>query len=486
MLRFPVLFCVFVFFTFIHSAEGRAICQNINSDPDGDGYGWENDSTCIVDGSATEAALTNLEHTLCSSTDVDPDGDGWGWENNASCKVQVAVVETNLQETTTTSNVSVSSSSDLYVSEGGSTTLDLSLDSSIYDLSSVYVDTQASNGGTAALYGAILYQHWEGLALTDSFSYRVADYSGVISSPRWISVSIGSVGTSFSEAVDNTSSVANSIASNSTDSSASSTDSGTAGSSDVTLVNTSDNSYSWWKPSASENLKWQLQLQGDIRVISGVDVYAADVTASQGSINAAKGTGAKLKCYISAGSAENWRSDFYSIPSHVLGNAYQNWPGEWWLDTRDISALAPVMRARMDACKSKGFDAIDADNVNGFENDTGFNLSRQDSIQFIQWLADEAHARGLAFSLKNSESIIDDVVDSVDMLQTESCYIYSNCWNASKMSARNKAVFAVEYQDAIDSSSFIQSVCSSVSGYNFSTIYRDRALTPWGVYQSCN
>lgn len=74
MLRFPVLFCVFVFFTFIHSAEGRAICQNINSDPDGDGYGWENEKSCIV-----------VVH--CQSGASDADGDGFGWENNRSCIV---------------------------------------------------------------------------------------------------------------------------------------------------------------------------------------------------------------------------------------------------------------------------------------------------------------------------------------------------------------------------------------------------------------
>jgi len=109
-------------------------------------------------------------------------------------------------------------------------------------------------------------------------------------------------------------------------------------------VDSSKNSVNrWWTPTAREPLRWQLQLQGDIVLIPGVNVYAVDYTASQASINAAKATGAKVMCYISAGSAENWRDDFQQFPKSVVGKAYEGWPGEWWLDTRNIQALSPIM-----------------------------------------------------------------------------------------------------------------------------------------------
>ncbi|MFK7996128.1 MAG: endo alpha-1,4 polygalactosaminidase [Granulosicoccus sp.] len=241
----------------------------------------------------------------------------------------------------------------------------------------------------------------------------------------------------------------------------------------------------WWKPRASDNLKWQLQLQGDIRLIEGVDVYAVDYTASQASINAAKATGAKLMCYISAGSAENWRNDFNRFPPSVVGNAYDGWPGEWWLDTRNINALAPIMRARIQACKNKGFDVIDPDNVNGFENNTGFNISRADSIRYIKWLANEAHKRGMAFSLKNSETLVVNLLDDVDMMQSESCYRWGNCANAGRLSAVNKPVFAVEYEEQISRNAF-RSACNAAAQYNLSMIYRDLYLTPGGTYLACD
>jgi hypothetical protein len=57
------------------------ICELISSDPDGDGWGWENGRSCRVVPGVT------AEYPLCSSEAVDPDGDGWGWENGASCRV---------------------------------------------------------------------------------------------------------------------------------------------------------------------------------------------------------------------------------------------------------------------------------------------------------------------------------------------------------------------------------------------------------------
>jgi len=61
------------------SAAGQAMaatptCSSAASDPDGDGWGWENNQSCKV-------------APKCASAASDPDGDGWGWENNQSCMV---------------------------------------------------------------------------------------------------------------------------------------------------------------------------------------------------------------------------------------------------------------------------------------------------------------------------------------------------------------------------------------------------------------
>lgn len=88
-------------------AQGRVICQDPSSDPDGDGFGWEAGESCISQAdnstdptpepsveepSETEApavATSNGPVPSCSAAAAD-NGDGWGWENNQSCKMVAA------------------------------------------------------------------------------------------------------------------------------------------------------------------------------------------------------------------------------------------------------------------------------------------------------------------------------------------------------------------------------------------------------------
>lgn len=61
-------------------------CVSDASDADGDGYGWENNSSCLV--TAGNDGSNNGGGVFCENGDeTDPDDDGWGWENNASCMV---------------------------------------------------------------------------------------------------------------------------------------------------------------------------------------------------------------------------------------------------------------------------------------------------------------------------------------------------------------------------------------------------------------
>ncbi len=60
-------------------------CQNPDSDLDGDGWGWENNSSCRV-----APPPDNNDIPTCKFPGIsDPDGDGWGWEDGMSCKIGV-------------------------------------------------------------------------------------------------------------------------------------------------------------------------------------------------------------------------------------------------------------------------------------------------------------------------------------------------------------------------------------------------------------
>jgi len=75
----------------IGNGSGLPACQLSTSDPDGDGYGWENDSSCRVSGStaapAAETSGSSAAKPVCANAGSDPDGDGYGWENDRSCIV---------------------------------------------------------------------------------------------------------------------------------------------------------------------------------------------------------------------------------------------------------------------------------------------------------------------------------------------------------------------------------------------------------------
>ncbi|HSR32659.1 MAG TPA: endo alpha-1,4 polygalactosaminidase, partial [Anaerolineae bacterium] len=148
----------------------------------------------------------------------------------------------------------------------------------------------------------------------------------------------------------------------------------------------------WWRPPVNTTWQWQLT---DLPIDQSLDVgmYDIEMFDNDASVVAAlHAQGRKVICYINVGSWEDWRPDKDQLPTSVLGNDYEGWPGEKWLDIRQIDLLAPIMRARFDQCQAKGFDGIEPDNIDGYTNDTGFPLTYQDQLDYNIWLANETHA----------------------------------------------------------------------------------------------
>ncbi|WP_083608214.1 carbohydrate-binding domain-containing protein [Teredinibacter haidensis] len=81
-----VLFVGLASFSYPVFAQDYPTCSSASVDPDGDGWGWENNQSCIVSSSSSGSG----DYPTCSSSSSDPDGDGWGWENNQSCVVSTS------------------------------------------------------------------------------------------------------------------------------------------------------------------------------------------------------------------------------------------------------------------------------------------------------------------------------------------------------------------------------------------------------------
>jgi hypothetical protein len=222
---------------------------------------------------------------------------------------------------------------------------------------------------------------------------------------------------------------------------------------------------------------WQLQLTGTINetILDNVsntkklyDIDLFDTPAA--TISRLKAKNITVACYFSAGSSENWRSDFSSFPASVQGKALDDWPGEKWLDVRQVETLRGIMSKRMDLAVQKGCDAVDPDNVDGYTNDTGFTIKAADQLAYNRMLATEAHKRNLSIGLKNDVDQISQLASDFDWALNEQCYQYDECGAYSAFISQNKAVFGVEYQG--NTSTF----CTKANNANYDWLKKDLEL----------
>jgi hypothetical protein len=204
---------------------------------------------------------------------------------------------------------------------------------------------------------------------------------------------------------------------------------------------------SWWKP--TPGLTIHIQFAGTMDYSKNVSAYDVDVYDTPvEKITALKARGVKVICYFSGGSYEDWRSDAKDFPTSVLGKDMAGWPGEKWLDVRQVSLLMPIMKKRMELAKSKGCDAVDPDNMDGYTNDTGWQgtITYAHQLAYNKAIADQAHALGLSVGLKNDLEQIKDLSDLYDFGINESCMDYNECDYLKGFTVdKNKAVFAIDY-----------------------------------------
>ncbi|KAF2149180.1 glycoside hydrolase family 114 protein [Myriangium duriaei CBS 260.36] len=238
-----------------------------------------------------------------------------------------------------------------------------------------------------------------------------------------------------------------------------------------------------WQPAAGTT--WHISLTQKINPSdpSTPDVDAYDLDLFDGdaaTISALQAKGKAVICYFSAGSSENWRPDFSKFQPADLGSALDGWPGENWLDVKSANVRS-IMSARIDLAAQKGCNAIDPDNVDGYGNNNGLSLTQDDAVNYVNWLAGLAAAKGMATGLKNAGDIIGKVIDNIHFSVNEQCHAFSECPTYQPFITANKPVFNIEYPADAGTSSYSTSTCAGYGSGStgFSTVVKKMDLDAW-------
>lgn len=234
-------------------------------------------------------------------------------------------------------------------------------------------------------------------------------------------------------------------------------------------VVTTDSDGAWFKPALQAS--WQWQLSGELNTNYQADIYDVDLfDTSEQSIAQLSARGIKVICYFSAGSYEEWRDDQELFAQEDLGSTLDDWEGERWVDIRSDS-VRKIMLARLDLASQKGCHGVEPDNMDGYSNAPGFNLTASDQLDYNLFIADQAHARQLSVGLKNDLDQIDQLVGSFDFAVNEQCFEYDECELLSPFIQLGKPVFNAEYlEDYVNDSDERNKLCEQSINMGMSTL----------------
>jgi hypothetical protein len=212
--------------------------------------------------------------------------------------------------------------------------------------------------------------------------------------------------------------------------------------------------------------------------------------------------------YIDAGTWESFRQDAAQFDSFnnsspcngcLYGKTLSGFKNEKWLNINPgVMGVNPntgqledrqafsldEMAARVNQVKADGFDGVEFDNIDAWQNNTGLTITSDTQLQFDTQLANIAHNAGLTVALKNdtdqicaqgSGSTCGGLTRWFDYTINEQCQQFRECSKLDPFPSAGKAVFQVEYK--LTTGKF----CPQANSANRNAILKTFDLfdTPW-------
>ncbi len=230
----------------------------------------------------------------------------------------------------------------------------------------------------------------------------------------------------------------------------------------------------WWVPSLGPQ-PWQWELSHPLNLDNARDmgtndrlpngkpapapvIYDIDAIINPAStVTALHGLGKHVVCYIEVGAAGNYYSaaseglttSYYDQlkAAGVFGNKVGGYP-EYYLDIRSASTVSIIESMIDQQCAAKGFDAVETDIDEEYNDNPGFPLTKSIEEQYMTTIAGYIHSLDMGWWIKNpddtGDSYATDMYPLADAVLTEQCNQYSSCGLLSSY-VGHKAVFNAEY-----------------------------------------
>ena len=199
-----------------------------------------------------------------------------------------------------------------------------------------------------------------------------------------------------------------------------------------------------WRPAPGQRLDVQLTAPFDLARRADALVLELFTTGAE-RVAELHRRGIAAVCRVAAGLWESWRPDASSFPAAVLGRRLPGRsPAARLVDVR-AAALRPILERRLDLCRDRGFGGVLFTDAEGYARASGFALTPHDQLAFNRWLAEAAHARGLAAGIWNDLAQARELAPAFDFLVADRCAAAGDCGGVRPYLAAGRAVFLVAY-----------------------------------------
>ena len=208
---------------------------------------------------------------------------------------------------------------------------------------------------------------------------------------------------------------------------------------------------SHWIPAKNTTFYWDLvnSPPDNTKNVGAYDIDGFGNSAAE--VTALHAKGIKVVCYMDLGTFEPGRPDSASFTAAMKGKGVDGWPGEFWLDVRaagpNIDAVKAIMLARFKVCQQKGFDAVEPDNLDSYQNKPGFTTTAADQLAYNKWIAATVHSLGMAVFQKNDLDQVEALEPFFDGILDEECNKYTECDTLAPYTAAGKPVWDAEYKE---------------------------------------